>query len=127
MANPAVQTALCSCAFGTTPASLTVTSQQTVFIGGMPAATILDGTPSNLPTFGTCSNPSNPAVAAATAAAMGVLTPQPCLPVCVSWAPGSSTVTVCKRPALNSTSNLTCVYGGMIRINFTPAMQVNIP
>ena len=37
----------------------------TVAIGGMPAATILDGAGMvNVPTFGMCSNLGNPAVAA---------------------------------------------------------------
>ncbi|MDR2437860.1 MAG: DUF4280 domain-containing protein, partial [Planctomycetaceae bacterium] len=38
----------------------------------------------NLATFGMCSSPANPAVAAATAAALGVLTPMPCIPVTVA-------------------------------------------
>ena len=74
MANPVVQTAVCACPFGAAPAVLTVTGQQTVLMGGMPAATILDGAPfTNIPTFGMCSNPANPTVASATAAALGVL------------------------------------------------------
>ena len=78
MANPVVQTATCTCSFGAAPAVLTVTSQQTVSICKMPAATIQDGAAlSNVPTFGMCSNPANPTVASATAAAMGVLTPMP--------------------------------------------------
>ena len=68
MATPVVMTTTCTCAFGAAPAVLTVTSQQTVTMCGMPAATIMDGAPiSNLPTFGMCSNPGNPAVAAADA------------------------------------------------------------
>ena len=81
MANPVVQTATCTCSFGAAPAVLTVTSQQTVSICKMPAATIQDGAVlSNVPTFGMCSNLANPTVASATAAAMGVLTPMPCVP-----------------------------------------------
>ena len=65
MANPVIQTATCTCSFGAAPAVLTVTSQQTVFICKMLAATIKDGAPvSNVPTFGMCSNPANPTVAA---------------------------------------------------------------
>ena len=71
MANPVVQTAVCTCPFGAAPATITVTSQQTVTMCKMPAATILDGAPmTNVPTFGMCSNPANPTVAAATAAAV---------------------------------------------------------
>ena len=128
MANPVVQTATCTCSFGAAPAVLTVTSQQTVSICKMPAATIQDGAAlSNVPTFGMCSNPANPTVAAATAAAMGVLTPMPCVPATVAWAPGCPTVTVCKRPLLNSTSKLTCSYGGVIQVTVTPAMTVKVP
>ena len=118
MANPVVQTATCTCSFGAAPAVLTVTSQQTVSICKMPAATIQDGAAlSNVPTFGMCSNPANPTVASATAAAMGVLTPMPCVPATVAWAPGCPTVTVCKRPLLNST----------IQVTVTPAMTVKVP
>ena len=126
MANPVVQTATCTCSFGAAPAVLT--SQQTVSICKMPAATIQDGAAlSNVPTFGMCSNPANPTVASATAAAMGVLTPMPCVPATVAWAPGCPTVTVCKRPLLNSTSKLTCSYGGVIQVTVTPAMTVKVP
>ena len=128
MANPVVQTATCTCSFGAAPAVLTVTSQQTVSICKMPAATIQDGAAlSNVPTFGMCSNPANPTVASATAAAMGVLTPMPCVPATVAWAPGCPTVTVCTRPLLNSTSKLTCSYGGVIQVTVTPAMTVKVP
>ena len=128
MAYPVVQTAVCTCSFGAAPATLAVTSQQTVTMGKLPAATILDGAPmANVPTFGMCSNPANPTVAAATAAAMGVLTPMPCVPATVAWAPGCPTVTVCKRPLLNSTSKLTCSYGGVIQVTVTPAMTVKVP
>ena len=91
MANPVVQTATCTCSFGAAPAVLTVTSQQTVSICKMPAATIQDGAAlSNVPTFGMCSNPANPTVASATAAAMGVLTPMPCVPRHGGLGPGLS-------------------------------------
>lgn len=128
MGNPVVQTAMCTCAFGAAPAVLTVTSQQTVTICKMPAATIQDGAPlSNVPTFGMCSNPANPTVAAATAAALGVLTPMPCIPASVAWAPGCPTVMVCKRPLLNNSSKLMCSYGGVIQVTMTPAMTVKVP
>ena len=128
MANPVVQTATCTCVFGTAPAVLTVTSQQTVTMCKMPAATILDGAPLlNVPTFGMCSNPNNPAVIAATAAAMGVFTPSACVPATASWTPGCPTVTVCGRPLPNNTSKLMCAYGGMISVSLTPAMTIKVP
>ena len=128
MADPVVQTAQCTCSFGAASAVLTVTSQATVTMCGMPAATIMDGAGLvNVPTFGMCSNPANPTVAAATAAALGVLTPMPCVPATVSWVPGCPTVTVCGRPVLNSTSLLTCSYGGVIKVSMTPAKTVKVP
>ena len=125
MANPAVSTSVCACSFGAAPAVLTVSSQQTVKAGGMLATTILDN---KCPTFGMCSNPANPAVAAATAAALGVLTPAPCAPVLAApWAPGCPTVLACGKPLLNNSSKLMCTYGGGIQISMTPALTVNTP
>jgi len=125
MANPAVMTAMCMCAFGAAPATLSVTSQQTVMIGGQLAATFMDN---KFPTFGMCSNPANPQVASATAAAAGVLTPMPCVPnILAPWTPGCPTVMVCNKLLLNNSSKLMCSYGGLIQINMTPAVTVQCP
>ena len=125
MATPAVMNAVCMCAFGAAPAPLMISSQQTVQICGQMAATILDN---KFPTFGMCSNPANPQVAAATAAALGVLTPMPCVPkIPAPWVPGSPTVMVCNKILLNNTSKLMCAYGGVIQINMTPALTVQCP
>ena len=125
MANPMVQTALCTCTFGAAPAPLMVTSQQTVTMCKMLAATIMDN---KLPTFGMCTSMANPTVAAATAAALGVLTPMPCIPLTVApWAPGAPTVMVCGKPLLNNTSKLICGYGGVIQPTMTPAMTIMVP
>ena len=125
MANPVVQTALCTCSFGVAPCVVTVSSQQTVSTSNMLQATIMDN---KVPTFGMCSSMANPTVASATAAAMGVLTPMPCTPVTVApWTPGAVTVMVCGKPLLNNSSKLMCAYGGVIQINMTPAMMVNTP
>lgn len=126
MANPMVQTALCTCSFGVAPAVLSVTSQQTVNMCNMMAATIMDN---KFPTFGMCSSLANPTVASATAAALGVLTPMPCTPVTVApWAPGVPTVLVCGKPLLSNTGQqLICAYGGIIQPTMTPAVTVNVP
>ena len=125
MANPVVNTAICTCSFGAAPMVLPVTSQQTVSMGGLPTATIMDN---KCTTFGMCSCIANPAVAAATAAALGALTPSACVPVTVApWAPGVPTVTVCGQPLLNNTSKLMCAYGGVIQVSMTPAVTVNTP
>lgn len=125
MANPVVQTSLCTCSFGTAPCPLSVTSQQTVSTCNMLQATIMDNKPA---TFGMCNNPANPTVASATAAAMGVLTPMPCVPLTLSpWTPGAVTITVCGKTLLNNSSKLMCSYGGVISITMTPAMTVSTP
>ena len=62
-------------------------------------------------------SPANPMVAAATAAALGVLTPMPCIPVTPApWVPGSPTVLLRGMPALNNTSQCMCNWGGVIQI-----------
>ena len=125
MGHPAVMTAMCMCSFGAAPATLSVTSQQTVMIGGQLAATFMDN---KFPTFGMCSNPANPQVASATAAAAGVLTPMPCVPnILAPWTPGCPTVMVCNKLLLNNSSKLMCSYGGLIQINMTPALTVQCP
>ncbi|MDD2421592.1 MAG: DUF4280 domain-containing protein [Heliobacteriaceae bacterium] len=97
----------------------------TVTALNQPAATIMDLP--KLP-FGMCSSPANPAVAAATAAALGVLTPMPCTPLVVTpWAPGSPTVLVGGYPALNNSSKAMCSFGGVIQITVTPALTVQVP
>lgn len=125
MANPAVMTALCKCAFGAAPLPLTVSSQQTVKASNLNLATIMDN---KFPTFGMCSCPNNPAVIAATAAKLGVFSPAPCVPaIAAPWVPGAPTVLVCGKPLLNNSSKLICTYGGVIQISMTPAMTVKTP
>ena len=105
--------AKCTCPFGTTPCTLQVTSQMTCLADGRPVATIQDMQPGiNLPTFGMCSSLANPTVAAATAAALGVLTPQPCTMVPAgTWIPTSPTVLVGGIPCLTSDATLVCGFG----------------
>lgn len=125
MANPAVNTSVCTCSFGTVPMSLSVTTQQTVTMCGQLAATIMDNV---CTTFGMCSSMANPSVASATAAAMGALTPMPCTPVIPApWTPGSPTVQVCSQLVLNKNCTLACAYGGVIQITMTPAATVQVP
>ena len=117
MAIPVVSGANCLCTFGTAPCTVVVTSQMTVLLGGAPAATIQDCAPgANLATFGACVTMSNPATASATAAALGVLTPQPCVPVPAGVWVGGPTPLVSNIPALANDAKLMCSYGGMISI-----------
>jgi hypothetical protein len=60
---------------------------------------------------------ANPTVASATSAAMGVLTPMPCVPVITApWAPGSAQVKVMNMPALTDNSKCMCAFAGQISI-----------
>lgn len=113
-----VNAALLQCPFGAAPSPLMVIPRACVFAGGQPAGTIMDNKPLvNILPFGMCSNPANPAVAAATAAAIGVLTPMPCIPVTTApWAPGNPTLLLGGEPALTNSSKLACAYGGIISI-----------
>ncbi|WP_133513281.1 DUF4280 domain-containing protein [Candidatus Thiosymbion oneisti] len=106
------------CSFGSTPSILTVLPTNRMMIGYMPAANIMDHKPMvNILPFGMCTSLANPTVASATAAAAGVLTPMPCIPVTPApWAPGSPTVILGKMPALNNTSKLMCNWGGVISV-----------
>lgn len=108
-------TAMCS--FGAAPASLMVLpAHQTM--ATMPAANISDCAPMvNVLPFGACNSMSNPVVAAATAAALGALTPMPCVPVPAgTWVPGSVKVMLKGMPALDSAAKLMCSWGGVIQI-----------
>ncbi len=106
------------CSFGTAPAPIKVTSQQMVLTEGKPAATIQDCAPmSNVGPFAMCTTLSNPAVASATAAALGVLTPQPCTPVPAgTWIPTKPTVLVGGKPCLTQDCKMMCSYGGNISV-----------
>jgi len=116
------------CSFGAAPSSLVVLPQNRV-LTAVPDANIMDNKPMvNILPFGMCSSPSNPAVIAATAAALGVLTPMPCVPVTPApWVPGSPTVLIANMPALNNTSKLMCVWGGVIQIVAPGETTVMIP
>lgn len=98
--------------------SLIVLPLPMVQSGDQPVATIMDNKPmANIPSFGMCTTQTNPAVAAATSAALGTPTPAPCVPVIPApWAPGSPTVTVANKPALTSNSSCMCQWGGKISI-----------
>ena len=55
-----------------------------------PAGVVTDVGAASVPPFGLCTSMANPQVAAATAAAQNVLTPQPCQPVLSPWSPGAT-------------------------------------
>jgi hypothetical protein len=75
----------------------------------------------NILPFAMCLSPTNPQVIAATAAALGVFTPQPCIPVTSTpWSPGSPTVTVAGQPVLTQVSTCACMWGGVISVVTNP-------
>ena len=111
------------CALGSSPSTLVVLPTPRVMAASQPAATIMDFKPfANIPGFGACMSPANPQVIAATAAALGVFTPQPCIPATTSpWAPGNPTVLVGGLPVLTNTSTCQCMWGGVITITSPPS------
>ena len=116
------------CSFGMAPSTLAVLPASRVF-SGTPAANIGDCIPNtNILPFGMCSSLANPAVASATSAAMGVLTPQPCTPVIAgTWLPGSPTVLIGGKPAVNQTCKCMCAYAGVIQITNPGQTKAMVP
>lgn len=112
-----VMGAMLQCSFGVAPSTLVVLPANKV-LATTPAANIMDNKPMvNIPPFGMCQSMANPMVAAATAAALGVLTPMPCIPATAApWAPGCPKVLIANMPALESTSKCMCNWGGVIQI-----------
>ena len=110
--------AMMQCSMGMAPSSLVVLPDKRVMVSNMPMANIMDFKPMvNIPTFGMCQSLANPTVASATSAAMGVLTPMPCVPVPAGpWTPGKATVMVANQPALTSDCMLMCNWAGSISI-----------
>jgi len=105
------------CSFGVAPSSLMVLPTNKV-LATTPAANIMDNKPMlNVLPFGMCMSLANPMVASATAAALGVLTPMPCIPnTAAPWAPGCPKVMIGNMPALESNSKLMCNWGGVIQV-----------
>jgi hypothetical protein len=129
MAKLVVSGATMKCSFGNAPSTLMVLPVNKVMAGNMPVANIMDNKPMvNILPFGMCSSLANPTVASATAAALGVLTPMPCIPVTAApWSPGSSTVICGNMPALNDASRCQCNWGGMIEIQDPGQKDVEAP
>jgi len=116
------------CSFGTAPSTLSVLPANKTFAGGPVAANIMDNAPMvNILPFAMCTSPANPTVAAATAAALGVLTPMPCIPATAApWAPGSPTVLIGGMPALSNSCKLMCNWAGIIQVSVPGQMTVQV-
>jgi hypothetical protein len=106
------------CSKGTQPSTLTVLPANGTDDDDAPVATVMDHRPMvNIAPFGLCTATANPQVAAATSAAQGVLTPQPCVPVLAApWSPGASAVLIDDQKALTDDSRCDCAWTGSIEI-----------
>ena len=105
------------CSFGAAPSSLMVLPANRV-LTQTPDGNIMDSKPMvNILPFGVCSSLANPTVASATSAALGVLTPMPCIPnTTAPWVPGAPTVLLANMPTLNNSSKCMCMWGGVIQV-----------
>ncbi|WP_445681242.1 DUF4280 domain-containing protein [Radicibacter daui] len=129
MGNCVCMGAVTQCSFGVAPSSLMVLPANMCMTVNMPAANIMDNKPMmNVMPFGMCQSLANPMVAAATAAALGVLTPMPCIPMTTApWIVGAPTVLLANMPILNDSSQLMCNWGGVIKVNFAGQVTVQVP
>lgn len=105
----AVETDVLVCTAGSTPSSLTVTSQIKAKATGKLIGTTGDNTLLNIGTFGTCS----------------LLGPGPCAPVITppaTWTPGSLKVKCSGQNCILISDTLQCSVGGTISIQ-SPSVQ----
>lgn len=115
------------CSQGVAPSSLVVVRPM-ILVTKKPAANVMDFKPiANVPPFGMCNSKSNPQVIAATAAAQGVHTPMPCLPVITGpWSPGAGNVKIEKMKALDDGSTAKCSWNGSITIESAGQTKVQV-
>lgn len=121
--------AMLKCSFGAAPSTLVVLPVNRT-LTQTPDANIMDHVPMvNIMPFGMCSAPTNPAVIAATTAALGTPTPAPCVPATPApWAPGgNTTVLIANMPALDKDGTLNCIWGGVIQVQNPGQTTVEIP
>lgn len=128
MPNQTCTGGLLKCSFGMAPSTFVATPRP-ILTSNMPAGNIMDHVPmSNIMPFGMCQSLANPTVAAATSAALGVLTPMPCVPnTPAPWAPGVPTVLLDQMPALDQNCKLMCLWGGVIEFTQPGQMTHQIP
>ena len=121
--------ALMQCSFGMAPSSLVVLPTNMTYTDQVPDANIMDHVPMvNIMPFGMCTSLANPAVASATAAAMGVLTPMPCIPnTPAPWITGAPTVVLGNAPTLDNISKLMCTWAGVIQFATPGELTVAVP
>lgn len=119
MSNQCASGGMLKCSFGLAPSVLNVLPINQVF-SGTPAANIMDYKPFlNIPTFGMCTSPMNPAMALSFGA------PVPCVPnITTPWFPGNLTILIGNMPTLGDNSKCICMFGGLISASFAGQMFV---
>jgi hypothetical protein len=129
MPNQVCNGAMMMCTFGMAPSSLVVLPTNRVLTENQPAANIMDHIPMvNIMPFGACTSIANPTVAAATSAALGVLTPMPCVPATPSpWITGVPNVLLANIPTLDNTHTLMCTWAGVITFTTPGEFTVMVP
>lgn len=127
MSHPVNENALLECTFGNAISPLHTNTIQ-VSANMLKVATMMDFTPiMNIRPFGMCQSMINPMVASATAAAMGVLTPMPCIPVIVApWVDVNQKIKINNIPILKNDSKCYCAYGGCISVKMTTLLKIKI-
>ncbi len=116
------------CSMGAAPSSFAISPSHKVTGDDVDAGNVNDFVPNtNIASFGMCQSMSNPQVSAATSAAQGVLTPQPCVPVISdAWSPGSRSVTVADQPALHDGCTCACQWDGTISVTSAGQEDVEV-
>lgn len=120
MPQPLCTGAVLKCSMGVAPSVFVADPLPgaPMVLGAMAAGTIIQILPSNILPFGMCQSMENPAVAAATAAAMGALTPMPCTPLVVApWVPPAVSTLSNMVPVATVSSKCMCAFGGMIAVD----------
>lgn len=106
---------LLKCTMGIAPVPLTTIG--TITGMNLPIASIQNAIPFvNIPPFGMCINPLNPAVAAIIASSLGSVQIGPCIPLPTPWTPISPTIQVNNLPILTNAATKLCYPGGVITI-----------
>jgi hypothetical protein len=117
-----------TCTFGTAP-SVFIADEipgKPVLNAAFTVATVLEVAPiDNIPPFLLCTSLDNPEVDAATSAALGFLTPMPCVPVVTPWAPPSVLLTADDVPLATVESKCECLWGGVIGVTAPVALDAN--
>ena len=114
------QGAMLQCSFGMAPSTFSVIDPMRPKLNNsLGIGNIMDNKPMvNIMPFGMCQSMANPTVASATAAALGVLTPMPCIPVIMApWTPGGQ-LKISNFPVLMDNCKCMCNWGGQISVTF---------